>query len=109
MMTDMECGCTDDYCDIDYQLQMHEINWPKARKEHRCYECRRIIKVGEKYEYTTAFDPEEKGFVAFKTCKQCATIADQFMCGCRIHGNLGEHIWETLGVDIVTGDIMDDD
>lgn len=48
---------------------------PVARKEHKCCECRRVIKKGERY-------TREKGkwetFHVYKTCIDCTSIRDAF-------------------------------
>jgi len=99
----MECGCSDTYCDYEDGPECFVEENRKARKEHICCECRRIIKKNEEYEYVRG--KWEGGFSTFKTCKQCAAIANDYLCGCRIYGNLRDDIWDRLGVDIVTGDV----
>jgi len=44
-------------------------SYPKARKEHKCYECDRIIKPGEKYHNFKGC--WEGKWAEFKTCEPC--------------------------------------
>ena len=50
--------------------------WPKARKIHRCCECRRGIKPGEKYQRISGIWDGQP--LRFKTCAECADIAARF-------------------------------
>jgi hypothetical protein len=55
-------------------------NWefPKARKEYKCGECRRTITKGQQYErYTAKFDGEMQ---SEKTCMDCSHIRKAFTC-----------------------------
>jgi hypothetical protein len=55
--------------DDDGYLQELDTSTPKARKEHRCGECRRTISPGETYErYTGIWDG---AFAVYKTCAHC--------------------------------------
>lgn len=57
------CFYYDGYNDLNV------TTYPKARKEHRCYECREIIQKGETYVYFKAlFDGS---FSKSKTCRRC--------------------------------------
>lgn len=47
---------------------------PKARKPHRCCECRGTIAVGEVYEVASGVWPD--GPARFKTCADCARIRE---------------------------------
>jgi hypothetical protein len=74
-----ECGVcigSDDYdCSLDFQ----DVTWPKARKEHKCCECSRIIGVGEEYQrWAGKWDGTVE---SFKTCLRCVEIRDGFSCG----------------------------
>jgi len=51
---------------------------PKARKEHRCCECRRIIKKGEQYNNTSGL--WDGGWDTYKTCTDCESIRDALFC-----------------------------
>ncbi len=43
-----------------------------ARKAHRCCECRRVIAVGERYEFCSGIWDSEPN--SYKTCAQCALL-----------------------------------
>ncbi len=50
-----------------------------ARKPHRCYECKRGIQPGEKYEHVIGkYDGK---FSIYDTCALCVEIRDAFTCG----------------------------
>lgn len=44
----------------------------KARKEHKCYECRRLIAKGEQYEYSSGIWAGEAQ--SFKLCLDCVNL-----------------------------------
>lgn len=53
-----------------------------ARKEHRCCECRGVIKKGERYNYHSGVwegDPQ-----AFKVCVDCEGLRDRVMKDCEL-------------------------
>ena len=75
-----DCGfCVgSDGMDGEYP-EFSEIRNVIAKKFHRCCECNREIKPGEKYQYyVSKFDGE---FMAEKTCNECAEIRSCFSCG----------------------------
>lgn len=45
----------------------------KARKDHKCTECRKPIKAGEKYEYVFGVWDEVE---TFKTCCRCVAVRE---------------------------------
>lgn len=64
--------------------------WRKARKQHRCCECRKIIAIGEEYEYISGVwdgTPD-----SFHTCEKCADLRDSMteLGFCFIFGRLLE-------------------
>lgn len=60
----------------------------KARKEHKCTECGKIIKPKEIYEHTSG---KWDGVInRFKTCDDCLSIKDSFFCDGFMHGGLYE-------------------
>ena len=45
-----ECSCSPDTSDgSDGYVVTLRDSWQKARKEHKCVECREVIRVGERY------------------------------------------------------------
>lgn len=79
------------YCDYDYP-SFYRATVSKARKEHRCGECARRIKPGERYEAVAAVWEGEFGTA--KTCSHCLDIRtfvkNSVPCYCWAHGNIEE-------------------
>jgi hypothetical protein len=48
---------------------VYRESFPKARKEHTCYECRRSINKGQTYHYAEGCWVGK--FSRYKTCKPC--------------------------------------
>lgn len=70
----MECYCEPtegEPCDL------WSSSWRKARKPHKCGECREEIKPGERYRYT--FILFEGDASDFKECAFCAGERDRIM------------------------------
>ena len=83
------CIGTDDY----EQAEFYQLENRKARKPHKCYECRRAIQPGEKYEHVRA--KWDGDFSTIYTCGLCAEIRTVFSCGegyC--HGSLWDDMYE---------------
>ncbi|NOV25928.1 hypothetical protein E5S69_20715 [Cupriavidus necator] len=82
----MDCFC--DYDAPEFYVQATH----KARKAHRCNECRRQIKAGENYERASGKWDGQVDF--FKTCEHCVSIRQwvkaHVPCACLSHGNLIE-------------------
>ena len=73
-----DCGVCIGGGDYDGMNEFENVEHPKARKPHKCRECRRIIQRGEVYErFTGKFDGD---LFCVKTCLQCAEIRDAFNC-----------------------------
>lgn len=65
--------------DFDGYPEFYVESWPKARKQHRCGECRCTINVGERYQSCSSkFDGEVH---RDKTCAACAEIRTAYSCG----------------------------
>jgi hypothetical protein len=88
------CDCDDNYC-----ITGGGVN-RKARKDHKCCECRRIIKAGETYEYFSGLW-RDSGFGDFKTCSHCLAAKD--LCrvwdkdACICFEGLADYLWEYRG------------
>lgn len=80
-------------CDFD-QPEFCGTRTVKARKAHRCYECRGPIEAGEEYEYT--FGKWEGDIGTFKTCMLCAELRQwariSVPCFCWYYGDLHENV-----------------
>jgi hypothetical protein len=83
-------------CSIDYYYQpdFYCSRMVKAKKNHTCQECDRLINIGEKYQYVSG---KWGGIIStFKTCSHCV-VAQEWMiknCGYWEHGNLHDEIIE---------------
>ena len=87
------CACIigdyDDCCEVELQNKM-----VKARKNHKCCECGRVIEKGEKYEYCVAvWDGDLR---TFKTCHGCKIIRDELFCDGWAYGEVWRDIWENI-------------
>lgn len=93
----MECSTV--YCDVDECCTLLSSTRPLARKEHKCYECKRVINKGEKYlREVTLFD----GIVeTWKTCVDCESLRSNFFSRGYYFGDiiymLREHINDSGG------------
>jgi hypothetical protein len=73
-----DCSCLYDSGDGD-QPSFHSRAWRKARKPHKCYECRRTIQPGELYEHFSG--KWEHGIDTYSTCAECQNIRASLYCG----------------------------
>ena len=64
----------------------------RARKAHKCCECRGTIAAGEEYLYISGV--WDGSPASFKTCSTCVEIRGHFACGAA-RGILGE-LWNEL-------------
>ena len=91
----MEVGaCSCDWDDYE-RPSVFTRKIKKARKEHRCCECREPISVGAHYEFISGLWDSE--WSTFKTCLTCAQIRVDF---CAPFGMLRETLRETLGCEL---------
>lgn len=103
-------GC---YCDYE-QAKAYWPSRPIARKAHRCEECGRQIRTGERYERVRAIWAD--GAATFSTCVYCMAQRDLIEavadCFCWQHGNLLDDIqcWlddtEIPGIRMAIGRLM---
>jgi len=90
----METSCS---CYIDFEpITCGEHHTPKARKDHKCYECGAEIKKGERYHVHTGLC--DGHWFRVKNCNQCEQIREDYGCGCI--GELNMVVKECLGIGI---------
>lgn len=87
------------YCDdADPQITGGSVE-RKARKPHKCYECRRAIAKGETYtEHSGLW--RDGGWMTFRWCEHCAAAQEVHQaitkCHCYTFGGLWEGIRDSL-------------
>ncbi len=86
----MSCSCIDIY--DGETAAINETYTRKARKEHICYECRRVIKKGETYTLDDILADSE--WEHYKTCSDCISLRDTY---CSFY--FGE-VWNMLYEDV---------
>lgn len=83
----------DCYCDGD-PAEFYHAEMRKARKPHKCYECRCEIPVGETYEHVRG--KWEGDVSTFKTCALCFELRQWALisvpCFCWNFGDLHENV-----------------
>lgn len=85
-----KCGCVYVENDGDY-ADCIEQDMRKARKPHKCSECRRDIQPGEEYEY---FKGKCDGEIFVnKTCPDCLSIRTAMFCGSYVFGAMKDDLW----------------
>jgi len=65
-----------------------------AKKLHKCGECHKEIKIGEKYEYVVG--TWDGYFSTHKTCHTCLEIRNTFICGGFCFGEILEYLEEHI-------------
>jgi hypothetical protein len=85
------------YCSCDYDPpEFYSTDVHRARKPHRCEECRGVIAVGESYEYVAG--KWEGCFSHFRTCQRCTDFRQWMLnnlpCFCWLIGALFENARE---------------
>ena len=69
--------------------------WVKARKEHKCCECWKVINPGDEYQDTAGF--WEGLLYTYKTCERCGDLRDAlYEVVCPAYGELKKAYWEYL-------------
>lgn len=74
---------------------------PRARKEHRCVECRETIKIGARYEKTSGIWDGSPN--TYRTCLSCTEIRDHFQCDGFYYGQLWSDLEENFFPDMTAG------
>lgn len=73
------------YVDNDGETLWLADGWRKARKEHKCRECKRTVQPGERYRYWKGL-VEREYFETFKMCEHCWTAMVEMskLTGCHL-------------------------
>lgn len=100
----MGCDCSIDH---DNGPKVFDSSVIKARKDHRCIECREVIPPGAYYHRDKGL--WEHGWDCYDTCLTCGRIREDYCSHGYTYGELGEAIQECLGFDYVTGETFEDD
>lgn len=94
----MGCSCIEPFWDAD-PVTLIEEKWVKARKDHKCIECDRVIKAGENY-YLEKYPEEDQGTIKIvRTCDVCIELRNKLFCRGFCYGFL----WVDLREAIVCG------
>jgi hypothetical protein len=104
---------TYDACSCDFDPpEFSETRTVKARKPHRCYECRGPIDPGESYQKTAG--KWDGDFCEFKTCALCAELRQwariSVPCFCWTYGELHENVSDMVSevrADVPTGFVFE--
>jgi len=81
----MDCACV--YVDTDCDgPTVHTAEKRKARKPHKCTECRRVISHGETYLHEKGL--WEGRWETYKTCAECLEIRNEFFCDGWLYGEV---------------------
>lgn len=85
------------YCEYDQPSVCHSEN-RQARKQHRCSECGRTIRPGERYEHVWGVWSGSPGM--FKTCSICVSLREyvsaHIPCFCWNYSNMRQEAIEML-------------
>lgn len=86
-----DCGVCIGGGDYDGYSEFESIAEPKARKQHICRECRRLILAGQRYRrFSGKF---EGSMFCEKTCLDCVEILAAFNCD---GGALEDGLWNDI-------------
>jgi hypothetical protein len=89
-MSEGTCDVSLGHFDGD-QASIFHSHKPKARKQHKCYECGEMIQVGEIYERVSGKWYDE--WDTYRFCLPCSEIGCEFSDGGRTFG----YLWEGMG------------
>jgi hypothetical protein len=99
----MEAGAC--YCDYE-PCEVYSEKKLRARKLYHCDECGEEISPGTEYVRVKALS--DGRWTLAKRCVPCQSIARDYCCGIVDPGMIREVVQEEFGVDLLTGEIMDD-
>lgn len=86
-----DCGVCIGGAEFDGMMEMAEQKIVRARKDHRCIECRRSIPRGAEYERISG--KWEGEFSTSHTCLDCMNIRNGLSCGEAV--SIGE-LWQDV-------------
>jgi len=99
----MECSTVE--ADIDETCTLLSSSRPTARKDHKCYECRKTISKGTSYlKEVIVFDRE---LTSYKLCPVCESIRNTFFTEGWYYGQLMNMLYdhisdcETISEDVI--------
>jgi hypothetical protein len=99
----IQCDCSVD----DYEpATVCTVRDVRARKQHWCGECGRVIEKGETYEYVRGL--WEGDWSTHKTCLGCKRVRQHLCSSGWRYGGLAEQVAECVGFDY-TADPEDDE
>ena len=90
----ISCDCS---CDIDGGPNFSKETFPKARKNHKCCECKDSILPGSKYNRIKGM--WDGKFLTFCTCMACHRIREHYCSSGYMLGDLRDQISECIGFD----------
>jgi len=85
-------GCIE--IDVEGMPSFYTEKVVKARKMHKCVECHRGIKPGERYE--SAAGCWDDGFHVMKTCADCLSVRNAMFCSGWMYGEIWNEVREHL-------------
>lgn len=96
----MKCSCAIDFYEGDFEpVSLVKVKIRKARKQHSCTECERVIAAGERYENTSYL--YEGVFFNCKMCVDCLSAKDQFFPS---NGYCTGGMWEDIAQEVNCAD-----
>ena len=97
----MDCSTVS--VDVDHFSTNLSQSHPRARKEHRCGECREIIAKGEVY--LREVNIHDGRVITDKTCQACVGIRNEFFKDGYYYGEVVDMLYEHIHE--VSGDISE--
>jgi hypothetical protein len=73
----------------------------RARKPHKCVECREAIPIGARYEHASGIWDGRAD--SYKTCLSCIEIRDHFACDGYYYGQIWEDVYGNFFPDMKCG------
>ena len=100
----MECAYAC-YCDDGDIADCVRTKMVRARREHKCCECDRVIERGEEHEHVRGL--WEGYWESYRTCLGCMRLRDDLCRRGYCFGGLAQVVLDCLGVNIIDGSVRD--